>query len=132
VTAQYNLGVCYENGIGVTQDYAKAVNWYREAAEQGDIHAQYQLGVCINERERSPKGQVLAYKWLSLASAQGHGRAQKQLKNIETKMTKKQITEALRLVCEFKRKHSKSHRMNRLDLRGLFSWQASLLTAKRL
>ena len=33
--AQYNLGVIYYNGEGVTQDYAEAVKWYRKAAEQG-------------------------------------------------------------------------------------------------
>ena len=27
--AQYNLGVMYENGRGVRQDYAEAVKWYR-------------------------------------------------------------------------------------------------------
>ena len=34
--AQYNLGVMYDNGRGVLQDYKEAVKWYRLAAEQGD------------------------------------------------------------------------------------------------
>jgi len=33
--AQANLGMMYENGHGVTQDYKEAANWYRKAAEQG-------------------------------------------------------------------------------------------------
>ena len=33
--AQYNLGIMYENGEGVPQDYKEAVKWYRLAAEQG-------------------------------------------------------------------------------------------------
>ena len=33
--AQYNLGVMYDNGQGVQQDYKEAVKWYRKAAEQG-------------------------------------------------------------------------------------------------
>lgn len=37
--AQYNLGVMYDNGQGVIQDYAEAVNWYRLAAKQGFGHA---------------------------------------------------------------------------------------------
>ena len=32
--AQYNLGVMYDTGQGVPQDYAAAVSWYRKAAEQ--------------------------------------------------------------------------------------------------
>ena len=38
--AQFNLGVMYEDGRGVTQDYQEAVKWYRKAAEQGDAEAQ--------------------------------------------------------------------------------------------
>ena len=33
--AQFNLGVCYENGQGVEADVNEAVKWYRKAAEQG-------------------------------------------------------------------------------------------------
>ena len=42
--AQYNLGVRYDNGLGVRQDYTQAVQWYRKAAEQGDAEAQFNLG----------------------------------------------------------------------------------------
>ncbi len=35
VEVQYNLGVMYERGHGVPQEYARAVKWYRKAAEQG-------------------------------------------------------------------------------------------------
>jgi Sel1 repeat len=31
--AQYNLGVLYDNGLGVPQDDAEAMKWYRKAAE---------------------------------------------------------------------------------------------------
>lgn len=33
--AQYNLGVCYENGEGVIKDKTLAISWYCMAAEQG-------------------------------------------------------------------------------------------------
>jgi len=32
--AQNNLGVMYENGQGVPQDYKEAVKWYTKAAEE--------------------------------------------------------------------------------------------------
>jgi len=38
--AQFNLGVCYKNGWGVTKDLAEAVRWFRKAARQGDQNAQ--------------------------------------------------------------------------------------------
>lgn len=42
--AQRNLGICYADGYGVSQNYEEAVRWYRKAAEQGDADAQYNLG----------------------------------------------------------------------------------------
>src|SRR6476661_4860970 len=42
--AQFNLGVLYSRGRGVTQDYEQAANWFRKAAEQGDVPAQSMLG----------------------------------------------------------------------------------------
>ena len=43
--AQFNLGVMYQKGIGVLQDYKTAVKWYRLAAEQGFARAQNSLGI---------------------------------------------------------------------------------------
>ena len=42
--AQFNLGLMYDSGRGVRQDYTKAVQWYRKAAEQGNVEAQHNLG----------------------------------------------------------------------------------------
>src|SRR5664279_1979980 len=42
--AQWVLGVRYEHGKGVPQDYAQAAAWYRKAAEQGNATAQWLLG----------------------------------------------------------------------------------------
>ena len=51
--AQYNLGVMYYKGDGVSQDYQTAAKWFRLAAEQGDAKAQFVLGGgCIN-RDRA-------------------------------------------------------------------------------
>ena len=41
--AQYNLGVMYEIGQGVTEDFGEALKWYRKAADQGDTSAQNNL-----------------------------------------------------------------------------------------
>jgi TPR repeat protein len=37
--AQTDLGVIYDTGLGVPQDYAQAVVWYHKAADQGDAGA---------------------------------------------------------------------------------------------
>jgi len=41
--AQTNLAFCYDNGHGVSQDYAEAARWYRLAADQGFEAAQQKL-----------------------------------------------------------------------------------------
>ena len=42
--AETDLGVIYDDGLGVPQDYAQAVVWYHKAADQGDAGAQFNLG----------------------------------------------------------------------------------------
>lgn len=39
ITSQYYLGRAYELGLGVTQDYDKAMTWYEASAKRGDIIA---------------------------------------------------------------------------------------------
>ena len=43
--AQFNMGQCYILGQGVATDRAKAIYWYKKAAEQGYDNAQYMLSV---------------------------------------------------------------------------------------
>src|SRR5258706_120192 len=48
--AQYNLGVMYDKGQGVTRDYVVAVSWFRKAADQGFAAAQLSLAWISTER----------------------------------------------------------------------------------
>ncbi|HAR33023.1 MAG TPA: hypothetical protein DCR95_02740, partial [Desulfobacter sp.] len=43
--AQYILGVMYEKGKDVPQDFKEAVKWYKLAAEQGVAQAQFNMGM---------------------------------------------------------------------------------------
>ncbi len=52
--AQFNLGLMYADGEGVSQNDAEAVNWYRKAAEQGLADAQYNLGVMYDNGRGVP------------------------------------------------------------------------------
>ena len=47
--AQYNLGVCFIYGRGVTQDYKEAVKWFRLSADQGNADAQFNLGLMYDK-----------------------------------------------------------------------------------
>jgi len=43
-TAQYNLGICFNSGLGVPKDPVQAVGWWRKSAAQGFAPAMYNLG----------------------------------------------------------------------------------------
>ena len=75
-SAQYNLGVMYATGQGVTQDYATAVSWYRKAAEQGDDRAQHNLGFMYANGQGVPQDYAAAVSWYRKAAEQGNARAQ--------------------------------------------------------
>lgn len=76
--AAFNLGLCYENGEGVRQDYQKALRWYTKGAELGHPRAQCSAGVlCENggEGEFEPRPEE-AFQWYLKAAEQGNARAQ--------------------------------------------------------
>ena len=89
--AQSNLGVMYENGLGVAQDYIEAVNWYRKAAEQGDSGAQSNLGSMYAMGSGVPEDRLKAYAWWSLAKSQGDRGAMQNMAALRHRISAKEI-----------------------------------------
>ena len=58
------------------KDYAKAVKWYRKAAEQGDAVAQFNLCYCYYNGLGVPQSYSDAVKWCRKAAEQGNAAAQ--------------------------------------------------------
>ena len=83
--AQYNLGVCYNNGYGVTKDFTQAVYWFRKAAEQGDATAQYNLGVCYEYGQGVPENKNHALYWYEKVAAGGYDNASKYVAELKAK-----------------------------------------------
>ncbi len=69
----------YDKGEGVPQDYAKAMQWYQKAANQGDADAQFNLGVMYYEGEGAPQDYAKALQWYQKAANQGDAQAQYNL-----------------------------------------------------
>lgn len=69
--AQNELGLMYAMGVGVPQDYAEAVKWFRKAAEQGLAFAQYNLGLSYDSGKGVPQDYAKAAKWYRMAAKQG-------------------------------------------------------------
>ena len=70
-SAQFNLGLMYDNGTGVLKDAAEAVRWYRLAADQGLAFAQYNLGAMYANGTGVLKDGAEAVRWFRLAADQG-------------------------------------------------------------
>ncbi len=77
--AQSLLGLQYQYGDGVPQDYGEAVKWYRKAAEQGDATAQCFLGVYYEEGIGVTQDYAEAVKWCRRAADQGYALAQYEI-----------------------------------------------------
>jgi len=69
--AQFVLGLKYDTGKGVPQDYAEAAKWYRKAAEQGYAEAQFNLGTMYDEGRGVRQDYAEAAKWYRKAKDQG-------------------------------------------------------------
>jgi len=77
--AQHNVGVMYDKGRGVPQNYAEALKWYRRAAEQGNALAQNNLGAMYDNGQGVPQNYAEAIKWYRRAAEQGYAAAQNNL-----------------------------------------------------
>ncbi|HWA20072.1 MAG TPA: tetratricopeptide repeat protein [Devosia sp.] len=77
--AQSLLGVLYENGIGVSKDMAKAIEWYRKAGEQGDLRSQMNLGDIYRAGRDVAQDKVQAKLWYTRAAEQGNIGAEQML-----------------------------------------------------
>lgn len=74
--AQFELGLRFATGDQVEQDWRKAVEWYRRAAEQGLSDAQCALGDCYVGGLGVRKDRERAAAVYEQAASQGHLRAQ--------------------------------------------------------
>ena len=80
--SQYLLGSMYAKGQGVEQDDAKALEWFRKAANQQDTwgnFSQYYLGLMYAEGRGVEQDDAKALGWFRKAVAQDHAASQYQL-----------------------------------------------------
>ena len=77
--AQYNLGVCYYQGVGVTVDIDETIKWWRMAAESGCVEAQNNMGAFYYQGLGVEQSYEEAVRWYTMAAEQGDARAQYNL-----------------------------------------------------
>lgn len=76
--AQERLGVFYENGVGVSQDFSRAASLYQQAIDQDNfrLEAINNLGVMYEEGRGVPKNLQRAADLYAAGAAQGFAKSQ--------------------------------------------------------
>lgn len=77
-TQFFYLGSLYEEGKDLPKDYAQAVFWYQEGAEQGDPDAQSSLGILYTEGKGGQQDYAHAAAWFRKAADQGYPDAERK------------------------------------------------------
>lgn len=77
--AQSDLGLMYSKGLGVAQNDAEAVRWYRKAADQGFAHGQCNLAFMYLNGRGVPQDFAEAIRWYRKAAEQEFAAAQNNL-----------------------------------------------------
>ena len=75
-SAQFNLGMMYVKGNGITLDMNQAVYWWQKAAEQGFANAQYNLGIMYADGYGVAQDAKHAMYWYQKSAKQGYAAAQ--------------------------------------------------------
>lgn len=77
--ADYQQGLKFYNGDGVTQNFGKAAQFFLKAGEAGHIGAQYNLGIMNYTGQTGGQDFTNAAKWFERAANNGHTQAQYNL-----------------------------------------------------
>ena len=77
--AQYEVGLRYAEGRGLTRDPRQAVAWFEKAAARGSAPAQYRLGSAYEKGVGADRDPALAMSWYAKAADAGNIRAMHNL-----------------------------------------------------
>ena len=104
-SGQFAMGLKYDLGHGVLQDYSAAKHWYLAAAEQGNVKAQANLGTLYAAEKSILQSQLKAYMWLNLAAASGSKVAAENRKMLIDELNAEQIDLAQKMSRDCKTKN---------------------------
>jgi TPR repeat protein len=97
--SMFNLGIIYDKGRGVAQDYAEARKWYEKAAATGDAKAMVNVGNLYKDGHGVDIDFVKAREWYFKAAGQLRG--SDQLKREDDKAVSAGDAIAMRIIGQF-------------------------------
>ncbi|KAF9127993.1 hypothetical protein BGW39_005439 [Mortierella sp. 14UC] len=68
--AQLRAGLLFDGGLGVTQDFSKALGWVLKAVDQGYSRTQYELGIVHRDGKSVSRDYSMASFWFQNAARQ--------------------------------------------------------------
>jgi len=133
--AQYNLGILYQQGLGVEKNPKTAFIWYKRASANGNSDAMYNLAIMYNKGRvvyRSPKDAV---KWWRKAAELGNADAQFNL-GVEYFYGRKIGKDVPKAIMWWKKSAQQGHKDSRAALyktynEGLYGIEKNPQEAKR-
>lgn len=99
----------YDKGLGLTQDYRKALSWYGKSAKNGYALAQYKIGQMYIAGNGVKQNFIKAFAWLKTAISQGASDKDNILANLTSELTPVQLTEANSLTRQYLEKYTVRH-----------------------
>jgi TPR repeat protein len=91
---EYGVGRIHEDGLGMSPDYAKAAEWYRKSAEQGNPASQLRLADLYANGKGVKQDLVEAYVWIAIAGSLGNPDALNELQILAPKMKEADVLKA--------------------------------------
>ena len=80
VPSQYQIAKLYEFGLGVDQDFHKALDWYQKAAQKGQGDAQFRMGQ-YHISENPDRNEALGLYWIQSAADNNSAEAIEYMEN---------------------------------------------------
>ena len=102
---QYYLGVMYMKGQGVEQDYEKASEWLRKAAENRLPQAQYKLANLYTMGKGVPRDYEFAYIWYRVGASHEHNLSLNAVEKAREKLSETEYSAAEKAISEYIEKY---------------------------
>ena len=97
---QFIIGALYQDGRGVSRDYAEAALWFARAADQEHAGARFNLATLYRYGFGVRQNLIEAYAWYDLAATVGHVDATSARDLVARRLTPVQLAQAQQRVAE--------------------------------
>ena len=103
--AQYNVGLMYHNGLGVTQDYNEAFKWLLMSSEQGNLNSIRLLSTMYVLGNGIQKDYLKSYMWAKIGADNDDQNSKLILDGLIKEMSNSELDKANALVKECNNKN---------------------------